>query len=489
MKRNNFLKKGLYLSVGSLSMAKQSIAKYILNSETSAYLSSLSENKIADPIDFKIIDLHCHPSLKMYLFGKKIWNKHYPTKGTNEIAMQEGYEELLAGYTKGLIVTHYVLEKSAEVDWKNLKALFSLAKKLAKSLFEKFEFGNLSNIDQVEYMIALFKLQVDFLNQTKHTNLKIATNFSQFQSILAQGHIPIAHAIEGSHVLGKYDPTDEISYDEFENKVLDNLVKLKQKGVCLISVAHLFKNDFAYPVEGISPDEKKKLKMAWEYKDSDEFNLPLTGIGRKVVAKMLDLGILVDLTHSTPETRKEIFKLNNDRNNNKTEEEKQTEADKGSRIEKKRPLLFTHVGAQAIFEKYDKNQFPNYKFYDVSDEEILKIEDCGGVMGIIFENFWLVGADTHLKKYCFNKHQFKNGIDFVIETMEYINSKTKKKDYSSIGIGTDFDGFADAPADLYKPSQLGSLRDQLIVKGFNKDQIDSITYKNALRVLEKGWTD
>src|ERR1700753_3294083 len=34
-----------------------------------------------------IIDLHCHPSLKIYLLNKKIWLRHHPWPGPNMIHM------------------------------------------------------------------------------------------------------------------------------------------------------------------------------------------------------------------------------------------------------------------------------------------------------------------------------------------------------------------------------------------------------------------
>ena len=43
----------------------------------------------------------------------------------------------------------------------------------------------------------------------------------------------------------------------------------------------------------------------------------------------------------------------------------------------------------------------------------------------------------------------------MLETIDYIRTKTGN--YDNIAIGSDFDGLADEPEDLYKPSQFVNL--------------------------------
>ncbi|HTL08362.1 MAG TPA: membrane dipeptidase, partial [Chitinophagaceae bacterium] len=173
----------------------------------------------------------------------------------------------------------------------------------------------------------------------------------------------------------------------------------------------------------------------------------------------------VDLTHTTPAARNEVFTINSNRAH-------------------PRPLVFTHTGSQQVFEKYNEGHHPNFKYYCLSDNEIFNISKCNGIIGIIPENFWLVGANTHLKQ--FDPKLFRNGIAYMIETIKDINCKTVSKDYSNIGIGTDFDGLADVPADFYKPSQGGKLIAELH-KHFTDKQVSMMTSGNALRVLREGW--
>src|SRR5438876_569135 len=84
--------------------------------------------------DLGIIDLHCHPSLKMYLWNKKIWKRDRPSSGTNLVAMQYTVDELAKGYVKGLLVAHYLVEAAFESESAVLHKLFPLIKRLFPGL-------------------------------------------------------------------------------------------------------------------------------------------------------------------------------------------------------------------------------------------------------------------------------------------------------------------------------------------------------------------
>lgn len=422
-----------------------------------------------EPInDLGIIDLHCHPSLKMYLWNKKLWKGYSPSPGTNPFPLQYTVDEVAGGYVKGLLVAHYLVEAALVSGSASLKKLFPWIKQFFPGLADKVEHKDYSNFSQINVMIDILEEQIHLSNQKqKRIEFVVARDFSEFEQALSEFKIPIAHAIEGAHALGTEFPLTRDKADWY----VRNVEALKARGVCLMTIAHIFQNDLAFPVEGISPDEKKKIEMKWTYTPSKNF--PLTDIGKTVVRKMLDIGMIVDLTHATPASRKDVFELNRKR------------VTEGKRM---RPLTFTHTGSQYVFEKHEgcnKNAYDNYKFYDASDEEIDWICECDGTIGIIPENFWLIGCDTNLNKN--DKEKFENGIEYIVETVEYINSKTRTKSYDNISIGTDFDGFADAPNDLYKPSHLRKLIEALRGAGISDHNIRKITSENALRLLRYGW--
>lgn len=433
--------------------------------------------------DLGIIDLHCHPSLKMYLWNKKIWKRYRTSSGTNPFPLQYTADEVSSGYVKGLLVAHYLVEAALEWESADLALLFPLIKRLFPGLANKVEHEDYSNFTQIDVMIDILETQIHLANQKQDkVEFVIARDFSEFEQALSQSKVPIAHAIEGAHALGRNFPITQrrnqaprergrLKDQENADWYIRNLEALKARGVCLMTIGHIFRNDIAFPAEGISPDEKQKIAMYWTYTPDQDFHL--THIGKAVVKKMLDIGMIVDLTHSTPAARRDVFEMNRKR------------VGEGKRM---RPLTFTHTGAQRVFEKHEvcnNNLYDNYKFYDASDDEIDWICECEGTIGVIPENFWLTGCDTGLNKS--GKENFKNGIEYIVETVEYINCKTRTRNYDNISIGTDFDGLADAPNDLHKPSQLGGLIDALRRKGISDCNIKKITSENALRLLRYGW--
>jgi microsomal dipeptidase-like Zn-dependent dipeptidase len=448
------------------------------------------------PSYFGIVDLHCHPSLKMYLWGRKFWRSHTPGLGVNAFDLQDDYGQLTSGsvpndpagsydqingLVKGIVVAHYLPEEGVYEQWDFLKGIYPWVGRLFRNFAGKLENGDHSNIDQTLRIISVMEEQVMRINAHQNqVEFVIAKSFKDFQDSIKNGKFPIAHAVEGAHSLGRNKsgfnnvgrkrlPEEGKMMPKGEgdsSKYIENLATLKDKGVCMMTLAHLFPNDIAYCVEGIAPDAKKGLKMAWAYDNTPNYNLPLTKVGSDVVDWMLANGMIIDLTHSTPATRDQIFFKNQHWGC---------------------PLVFTHTGAQAVFDKYDDGKFPTFKFYCVTDEEIAGICSCGGTIGVIPEVFWLAGGDTHLRHKGLQPKLFRNGIPYMVETIKYINSKTPDQDYNNISIGTDFDGYSDEPQDLYEATQLDALIEALRSESISDENIQKIMSVNALRVLERGW--
>jgi microsomal dipeptidase-like Zn-dependent dipeptidase len=466
--RRQFLKKAVLTLAGISTTARLPFTRTLF--------AASSKPQRQPPNDLGIVDLHCHPSLKMYLWNKKIWKKYRPSSGLNAFPLQYTVAELEKGDVKGILASHYLAESALK--WSHIVE-FSLPflSIFQPGISDKAEHGDFSNFTQINVMIDTLETQVYLANKKQdQVRFVIARNFAEFDQAIRNSRIPIAHSIEGAHALGKSPPlTRPGSADRPGPEwYLRNLEALKQRGVCLMTIAHFFQNDVAFPVEGIAPSGKKLLGLEWSY--SPDENFPLTSIGKIVVQRMLDVGMIVDLTHSTPAAREEVFKMNRKR------------ADEGKRL---RPLTFTHTGAQELFEMHEGEcygkTYDNFKYYGASNDEIDWICECDGTIGIIPENFWLVGCDTNLKSS--QKKKFANVIPFMVDTIEYVNSKTRTRQYDNISIGTDFDGFTDASKDLVKPSQLNRLVDALKGKGISDPNIKKMMSGNALRLLQYGWDD
>jgi membrane dipeptidase len=165
---------------------------------------------------------------------------------------------------------------------------------------------------------------------------------------------------------------------------------------------------------------------------------------------MFELGMLVDLTHCTPAARVRIYALAEQHNAGHL-------------------LVVTHCGVEAI------NPSP----YNLADWEIRWLADHGGLVGVIFMNYWLAPQAKKL------------GLDFILRTIEHL---VNVGGTDHVAIGTDFDGMTDPPDDLIDAGQWPRLTQRLVAersgdfgRKYSDDVIEKILGGNALRVLRAGW--
>ncbi len=166
----------------------------------------------------------------------------------------------------------------------------------------------------------------------------------------------------------------------------------------------------------------------------------LSPLGKDVVEKMVEMGMIVDVTHCTPQARKDVYEI----------------------VGQRAPLLATHVGAYEI----------NHNPYNLHDWEMETIAESGGAVGVIFMNYWLT------------PYERKRGLGFVAQTIaKFVNVAGE----DHVALGSDFDGFTDPPDDLKDASELPNLTQRMVGEGFSRERILKILGANALRVLHDGW--
>jgi microsomal dipeptidase-like Zn-dependent dipeptidase len=265
---------------------------------------------------------------------------------------------------------------------------------------------------------------------------RIAPSRPAMDAILSQPPdqrpITILHAVEGAHSLGGPDTSDQ--------GVLGNLDKLFARGVAYITLAHFYPNQVVHPCYPFPEDIARLSARPWTWRD---LTLGLTEVGKTAVARMMELGMLIDLAHSTPQARREVYEV-------------------AESSAKPAPLLATHVGAYGI------NPSP----YNLEDWEIRRIARDGGVIGVIFMPYWLMPKES------------RQGINAISQHIRYL-FETGGED--CVAIGTDFDGFATPPDDLDNASLMGRLIQRLVVDGYSETQIHKILGGNALRAIRQGW--
>ena len=160
----------------------------------------------------------------------------------------------------------------------------------------------------------------------------------------------------------------------------------------------------------------------------------LKNFGIEVVERMNELNMIVDVSHLSDGGFYDVAKYS------------------------KKPFVATHSNARSI---------TNHK-RNLTDDMIKILSNAGGVMGINFCSAFLCDSGNKSKVSDMIRH---------IKHIRYVGG------IECIAIGSDFDGI-ECDLEIYDASQYTILIDALRDSGFTQNEIDKITYKNALRTLK-----
>ncbi len=212
---------------------------------------SIEDEAIALHKESIVIDLHCHPPLKVKLYDFDINDgDHYYKKKKWEnspseefFSMQYDLPKMQEGGINAIWSSVYVVEKDF-VNKSLLKlgscALNLLGYKFSGAIENTFSGGPFLQALKVTEIIE--KQVIDSDNHTiKAVNPK---TFSEFEEYIKSGKKCIIHTIEGAHMLGRNLPSND--------KYLENLETFYNHGVCSVTLGHFIKNDICSPTNGIA---------------------------------------------------------------------------------------------------------------------------------------------------------------------------------------------------------------------------------------------
>jgi len=400
-----------------------------------------------------VVDIHAHPALKAVLFqrtlirrDRRIWPFFWPPN------LRTSFPALQAGGVDVLLSAIYAPEKPLIRDIPLLKVLrwvpFSYVRRMWRMLVEP-PYVQVANwlLDDLENRLEAYARES--ASSSEQRAVKLARSLDELEGMLAQGAAsPIAfvHSLEGGHCLQGREDT--------EQEIVGNLEHFFTRGVAALTLMHFYPNAlgmpvFPYPAYVLPLLPPRRLSRLMEAIDLAQ---GLTPIGRSVVQRMTELGMLIDVSHCTPAARRDVYQIVG-------------QSGKSSLV------VATHVGAYAL------NPSP----YNLQDWEIRWIANHGGVIGVIFMNYWLVPYQTAL------------GLDAIAATMaHFVQAAGGSTEH--IAIGSDFDGFTDPPDDLKDASELPRLTERLFAehaspsrRKYTPDDLENILGRNALRVLREGW--
>jgi microsomal dipeptidase-like Zn-dependent dipeptidase len=269
-----------------------------------------------------------------------------------------------------------------------------------------------------------------------HTAVTIAHSIAELEQSLTREAPILVHALEGGFALGA-EP----------DEIVDNVERLAAMGIAYVTLAHLFFRDVATnaPALPFVPD--------WLYRRS--FPQPLgeglTEIGHDIVEALLDHGILIDLTHMSAASRRDVLAVLDERDPTGTV-----------------PVLATHAACR--FGGLD---------YALDDATIAAIARRGGVIGCTLSKHYLTSGLGP------SSRTLEGSVGALCRHIDRIRRVTGGDD--NVAIGTDLDGYIQPPLpELEHMGQMGSLQKALRER-YGETAADKICHGNALRVLRDGW--
>lgn len=201
-------------------------------------------------------------------------------------------------------------------------------------------------------------------------------------------------------------------------------------GVRMICLTHNGQNAIGYPnyfslFENGKPNEHVANRA-----------LGLSDFGKELVAQMNEKGIVIDVSHLSDKGFYDVLEIS------------------------KKPIVASHSNARGLCKNVR----------NLSDDMLYKLADNGGVTGLNYEKRFLHD----------DSEQGKETFARIVEHAKYIK---RKIGVEHIALGSDFDGI-ERDIELDNASQLPLLIKRFEQARFTSEEIEKITYKNALRVFK-----
>jgi membrane dipeptidase len=178
---------------------------------------------------------------------------------------------------------------------------------------------------------------------------------------------------------------------------------------------------------------------------------PLTPEGRRLVSVLSDLGLILDLAHSSDESFLEAL----------------------DRFEG--TVVCTHANVRALMKDFSRPERM------LSDDMIRRLAEAGGVIGVVpYNNFLKAGWQPSDGRHTVT-------LEHVLANIDHICQLTGSA--AHVGIGSDFDGgfgVERTPVEFDTVADLQKLGPALLARGYDASAVAAILSENWLGVLRRG---
>ncbi|WP_336517239.1 dipeptidase [Pollutibacter soli] len=202
----------------------------------------------------------------------------------------------------------------------------------------------------------------------------------------------------------------------------------------------------------------------------------LNEFGRKVVARMNELGMMVDVSHVGEKTFYDVMQTTT------------------------KPVMASHSCAWAL----------NPSFRNLKDEQILAIGKNNGVIQLNFYSGFLDSNFSKNNQAFFARHKAEKDSIMLTNPVEYLAESVLLRKYPAeiremrpsisllidhidhivkligvdhVGLGSDFDGISSSPKELNDVADMPLVTAELLKRGYSKKSIKKILGENFIRVF------
>ena len=231
----------------------------------------------------------------------------------------------------------------------------------------------------------------------------------------------VLHSLEGGHALGGS---------------LEPLKTFAERGVVIITIGHFYNKGIASAPNAFPffPDD-----------NSERPHQGLSPFGKEVIEEMEKLGMIVDITHTTPTAMDDILTVST------------------------KPLIATHISSRTLGDHA----------ISLYDEHIKEIVGRGGMIGIIFHSYWLSNYTN------VNDAEKYGSLREVVRTIRYIIKITGS--YNNVCIGSDFGAYIPSLSDINHLCQIENLRVLLLEEFGSEELVEKIVAKNVIDFIGTNW--